>query len=562
MSQPTYRLLQEMAEILKGKATVKTAEDQKEKFLLFDPKNMQAGKLVATGDSVFVEKQDDLIYLQERDFVFYRNGGKFGLYFITENDPPCCLAEPSILIRSSYSNYLDIFFKSELGKKLLQGHFSLNDPASDLAILKDLKIPMLNESILKQLQSKAIEKFSEEDLAKMKKAISSVLTGSAVGASVGGVGAGVATISAGASLIPLVGSIASIGAIAGAALGGSLGGLFKKNKQEKAAPVEKTEQEETEVTAAASAAIIPPVPAADTVFRQVETEMKKFLETGQLDQPLTEDTYRLQQLYMLREIYNLTKSVDRKIDLVLQALEQLQSEVEDIRKTDRSMEEKIQLISSKVDQRLRNLNETIKDDIQAYRDMLKRMISHWDDLDPLSQEFLPFAEYLYDKLAKMEDADFSPVILQYCRSLENELLQKLFVGFCLYLYEKEKNLKVFLAADFQNENTKRFAQPIYERRNKPKDIQFTLGAMRLVLVLAKREEIVETSPLLKEFRYYLKHAFREQFILTDEYIKQLQKIVDEYRNKCAHPYKLGKEKASQCRDMVPQCLNRLLEGFE
>lgn len=557
VTQDNYRLLREIAGILKGKEIVINPAAQKEKYLLFNPVNIQDGRLQIAEDSVYVEKQEDLIELHERDLIFYRNNDTLGIYFVREDDPPCYLADPYILIRSTYSNYLDLFFKSELGKKVLQSQLSIKDRTgetqSDLAILRDLKIPMLNEELLKQLQSKAGHRFSEEDLAKMKEVITkSISTASLVGAGAGALGAAGLTGSAIAALTPFSAVALGAGAV-------GLFGMIKKNKKRKLFAAEKEKIRENEQKAVN---IDQPVPV-ETVFNQVEKEMQLFLETGQLEEAPTEDKYRLQQLYMMREIYNLTKRVDKKMDLVLQSLEQLQIDLDDIRETDRNIEEKIYLISSRVDQRLGDIHETIKEDIRPYREILKRMITHWDDLDPLSQEFLPLAEYMYDKLGKMENADFSPVILQYCRSLENELLQKLFVGFSLYLYEKEKNLKVFLAEDFQNENTKKFAQPIYEKRNKPKEsIQFTLGAMKFVLVLTKRDEIVEKSPLLREFRYFIKHSFREQFILTDEYIKQLQKIVDDYRNKCAHPYKLGKEKASQCRDIVPHSLNKFLQGFE
>jgi hypothetical protein len=527
MSQLNYRLLHEIAEIFRG------------------------------------EEIENYLSIQERDLIFQRDRDEYKIYLVKEDRSPSSVVEPYLLIRSGLSNYLDIYFNSELGKNMIQNHFSHPHSAGDLITIKNIKIPMLNEEVLNQLQNKTLEQFTDEDFNQMKQTVTkaTIQVIPFLSAATGVAYAGAALGAGGTGMLAAMGPV---GALAGAVIGGI--SFFKKKQKLKEAVVVKEKsiehdnypvRETHEVTVKNQEASV------DLFFEKFGNEMQEFLETGKLEQAPTEEQYRLQNLYMLREIYNLTKRVDEKVDLVLQSLQQLQIDLNEIRESDRNMEEKIQLISIRVDQRLENMNENIKEDVQTYRKFLQSMISHWDHLDPLSQEFLPLAEYLYDKLGKIENADFSPVILQYCRSLENELLQKLFVSFSLHLYEKEKNLKAFLADDFENPTVKKFARPIYENRNKSKaSILFTLGAMRLILVLAKRDDEVEKSPLLKEFRHFIQHTFKEQFILTDDYMKQLQKIVDDYRNKCAHPYKLGRDMASQCREIVPNSLNKLLQGFD
>jgi hypothetical protein len=525
MSQINYRLLHEIAEIFKG------------------------------------EEIEGYISIQERDLIFQRDHDEYKIYLVKEDRSPSSLEEPYLLIRSGLSNYLAIFFNSELGKNMIQNHFSHPHSTGDLITIKNVKIPMLNEEVLNQLQNKTLEKLNEEDIEKMKQTVTKAAL-HALPTVVGSASASMAFLGAGAAGAGVASVLGPVGAIAGAVFGGI--SLFKKKRKRNEMVKEVPSNfDALQIEKSKDVMAKDPEIAVNLFFEKFGKEMKEFLETGKLEQAPTEEQYRLQNLYMLREIYNLTKRVDEKVDLVLQSLQQLQIDLNEIRESDRNMEEKIQLISIRVDQRLENMNENIKEDVQTYRKFLQSMISHWEHLDPLSQEFLPLAEYLYDKLGKIENADFSPVILQYCRSLENELLQKLFVSFSLHLYEKEKNLKAFLADDFENPTVKKFARPIYENRNKPKaSILFTLGAMRLILVLAKRDDEVEKSPLLKEFRHFIQHTFKEQFILTDDYMKQLQKIVDDYRNKCAHPYKLGRDMASQCREIVPNSLNKLLQGFD
>lgn len=79
-------------------------------------------------------------------------------------------------------------------------------------------------------------------------------------------------------------------------------------------------------------------------------------------------------------------------------------------------------------------------------------------LDEASQKFLPLAEFIFDELNRLPDADYSPFILQYCRTLENEILKKLFEAYHDYMKAAEVNKEEMLVDDLGNDKTGKFAE--------------------------------------------------------------------------------------------------------
>lgn len=68
-------------------------------------------------------------------------------------------------------------------------------------------------------------------------------------------------------------------------------------------------------------------------------------------------------------------------------------------------------------------------DMDTYRSFCNsEYCPYWDDLDENSQEFLITAHFLFDR-SRARSTDFSPVILEFCRVFENELLEKIFINY-------------------------------------------------------------------------------------------------------------------------------------
>jgi hypothetical protein len=98
--------------------------------------------------------------------------------------------------------------------------------------------------------------------------------------------------------------------------------------------------------------------------------------------------------------------------------------------------------------------------------------------------FLPSAEHLYDELERIDADDFSPFVVQYCRSLENEILLKLFSAYHDDLRGRIADILAFVAWDLAEETPKmqrksaRFAESV-----KKDDRRYTLGDMNWVMQL-------------------------------------------------------------------------------
>ncbi len=117
----------------------------------------------------------------------------------------------------------------------------------------------------------------------------------------------------------------------------------------------------------------------------------------------------------VEEILTASRRMERKIDHVLEKLNTLAKDIETVRLTQRDEEEKLKIIYAKIDRAFGPLKQELENEVDIYVDILKDIIDNWDKLETLSREILPVAEYLFDKLAGIENADYSPVILQYCK---------------------------------------------------------------------------------------------------------------------------------------------------
>jgi len=286
----------------------------------------------------------------------------------------------------------------------------------------------------------------------------------------------------------------------------------------------------------------------DNLIKSSKTEIELIRE--QLKRQQTSDDIFKQ------EVLDRLERIENKVDLILGALNSLQNDIEVAKSLKRNDEEKLKIIYAKIDNKLSSIKEQLKDDIAVYEEIAKDLIENWDKLDILSKEILPIAEYLLDKLKEIKDADYSPVILEYCKSLENEILKKLFIEFTLYINKKHKNIDEFFVKDFENDKTSKFVKYIKRHRGKnSEDIKYTLGDMSFILNLTAGERTIQQSLLLQKFRLFIAEHFKAEFVLSKEYLKRVEAVINNFRNKCAHPYKLTETDAIKCKEQVPDDIN-------
>jgi hypothetical protein len=253
------------------------------------------------------------------------------------------------------------------------------------------------------------------------------------------------------------------------------------------------------------------------------------------------------------------QSVSTRVDQIISLLKHTQQEIQSIKKSPRDEEEKLVRIYSKLNE-LSDLITEQRKTIGEYAEIVQRWLELWDILDEASQKFLSSAEFLFDEIYKIEDDDYSPFIIQYCRALENEILKKLFETYNDDLNSREKDIALFLSSDLEkNENgepkLKSYKFALYLKSENKK---YTLGEMNFIMQLIKPGgKTLSKSALLQDFRQFTLKYFDER-IVEKEYLDQINRITEDFRNKAAHPYILDIQIAQNCRTIIRKCLNEFL----
>lgn len=262
----------------------------------------------------------------------------------------------------------------------------------------------------------------------------------------------------------------------------------------------------------------------------------------------------------IQDIKETTEEINSKMDVVLEKLTKLESDFLELKNENRSLEEKIKLMTMKLSKMESNIHG---EEIEDYYALAQSLYVNWEDLDQLTRRFIPLAEYLYSKLQKYDKPDYSPVILELCRAIENEFLLKIFKKYTMDLVARKGNsLHQFLStdratADLQDK-TSQFVKAVF-KASKTRRPEYTLGQMNAILSIVKNDTIVQRSPLLKDFEAYLLHNTEFKMLLDANYIKQVNEIVNKFRNPSAHPEFMSAEKATECREIMPERLDYLME---
>ena len=262
----------------------------------------------------------------------------------------------------------------------------------------------------------------------------------------------------------------------------------------------------------------------------------------------------------LQDIKDATAEINLKMDLVLEKLTKLENEFLELKRENRGLEEKITLMTLK----LSKIEGTVRgEELEDYYALAQSLYTNWEDLDQLTRRFIPLAEFLYSKLQKYDKPDYSPVILELCRAIENEFLLKIFKRYTMDLVTRKGNsLNFFLATDRSSfelkDKTGQFVKAV-SKASKTRKPEYTLGQMNTILSIMKDDTIVQKSPLLSDFDTYLQLYTEAQMLLDSNYIRKVNEIVNKYRNPSAHPEFMSIEKANECREIMPDRLDYLMD---
>jgi hypothetical protein len=292
-------------------------------------------------------------------------------------------------------------------------------------------------------------------------------------------------------------------------------------------------------------------------------EIKDKLEkSNQLNSNLIEENLTLkarvsltnEMILKLDLLINKTEIIESKIDKVLDQITILTQDFQKIKNLPRDEESKILRMQQQLDNKL-NLLLKEKLGIKGYIDEIKIWFELWEMLEPESKKFIPQAEFLLDQISELEDADYSPFIIQYSRALENEILIKLFNTYHVYLITENVDKDKLTANEFANSKTVSFAKSV-----KKDDRKYTFGTMNFIISLLKKDgNTLSQSSLLQNFKNYTNKYFADN-ILEKQYLKKLNRIVTDYRNKAAHPNIINQKSAMEFHELIKECLIEFAEG--
>lgn len=241
----------------------------------------------------------------------------------------------------------------------------------------------------------------------------------------------------------------------------------------------------------------------------------------------------------------------------------LQRDIADIKRFSNTSDEAsitdvIQRIHVLIEQCLTIKN--LKDSLPEARDWIA---PYWDKLEPESQYFLPTGVFLYNQYRNEDGIDMAPIMLEYCRVLENELLKKMFFPYIKKLINRKTVVSTEFSESFTRTQTKEFARFLEvcttKYADKPKSWKLEMGKMAVILqaALAKHPQ----DQLTADFKKHLEHTFGQTIIKTKTRFAEQLATIKEMRNSCAHPSSVPQEKIDECKELIKKKLMLILENY-
>lgn len=260
--------------------------------------------------------------------------------------------------------------------------------------------------------------------------------------------------------------------------------------------------------------------------------------------------------------------IEEKIDDVKLVLINMSNDFQEIKQMPREVEEKINRLNKSLDEKLSSMLFEQKQ-LDSYIEEIKKWFDYYELLESKSQKYLPEAEYILDHISKLDNPDYSPFILQYCRALENELLNKIFRAYLQSIVDRKLNFEHEFAWDLvkningkpNDENTFRLSSHIKKCLQKDKEEWFfELGSMEVYLRYLTGRTI-DKSPLLQDLKRFVLEQFNKE-LLSIQFLDEIKTIIKDFRNQSAHPNIMDTEKAIIFHKQMKECLINLMGNYK
>jgi type III restriction enzyme len=191
-------------------------------------------------------------------------------------------------------------------------------------------------------------------------------------------------------------------------------------------------------------------------------------------------------------------------------------------------------------------------DNQLYDSRVRSYLNEAKKLEKQSFSFLLSAEYIYDTLVKQLADDYCPYVLQLSRSVESELLLKVFVPFIKYTRGINPNVENDYEEDLKHTPTRIFAQTVISNK-----ISLSLGSMYFILNSLNVDVLVEKSKVMNDFYFFVIDNFSPE-IYSAVFLAEVNELLNKYRNKSAHIATISRDKAADCKFLVRKVLAKFI----
>jgi len=276
--------------------------------------------------------------------------------------------------------------------------------------------------------------------------------------------------------------------------------------------------------------------------------------------------------YVIGEINNTDKKIEYATNIItskseiLELREKIASLSQSIKTIQNSigMEEADEITIDNFDEKIHNLvasflsRYSIADCIPESQDWIN---PYWEKLEPESKHFIPTGIFLYKFLSE-PSIDMAPIMIEFCKTLEKELFQKMFYGYIKNLIERCIDIATEFGDSLEKEATSIFAKFLLDctttYKNNPSEWKFEIGKMVIILqqTLAKKPKDL----LIKDFRNYLDCTFEQQFF-RENFNEQLS-VIAKLRNACAHPYIVDRSKVDTGKEIIRKKLLSILKYYK
>ena len=155
-------------------------------------------------------------------------------------------------------------------------------------------------------------------------------------------------------------------------------------------------------------------------------------------------------------------------------------------------------------------------------------------------------------MSQVLNADFSPVILEFCRIFENEMLAKIFTEF-INEQAEQKPLSV------ENKDFDKVKKAVDSQR---KYNNFFLSSMDMLKLLSYMNRSYINNCYEEKLKEQIEEKGFDTSKLSDKkgFINPGKNYVNSYRNEAAHPNLMALDAANSCMEETEKLVNQFLSA--